>query len=104
MANIKRFNHNFWLLVDRLKEIAEATRFKTGNDELLPLDKIDDAIMEIEQSGEQHEDYDGPTTVNPKFSEVVLDTEGKAVDTDIVVKPITVTTVENVAGGNTLII
>lgn len=105
MANTKKeLPDSFWLLVDRLKEIANATRYKTEGTELMRLDKIDDAIMSIEQSGEQHEDYEGPTVVTPKFVETVLDTQNKALDTDITVKPIEVITVSNQGGGNTLII
>ena len=105
MVNTKQgLPDSFWLLVDRLKEIANATRYKTEGDERLKLDEIDDEIMSIEQTGEQHEDYDGPVTVTPKFDEVVLETADKALDSDITVKPIEVITVGNVGGGNTLII
>ena len=50
MANTKKdLPDSFWLLVDRLKEIANATRYKTEGTELMRLDKIDDEIMSIEQ-------------------------------------------------------
>lgn len=105
MANTKKdLPDSFWLLVDRLKEIANATRYKTEGTELMRLDKIDDEIMSIEQSGEQYEDYKGPTVVTPKFVETVLETQDKALDKDITVKPIEVITVSNQGGGNTLII
>lgn len=105
MANTKKkLPDSFWLLVDRLKEIANATRYKTEGTERMRLDKIDDEIMSIEQSGEQHEDYKGPTVVTPKFVETVLETQDKALDKDITVKPIEVITVSNQGGGNTLII
>lgn len=105
MANTKKeLPDSFWLLVDRLKEIANATRYKTEGTELMRLDKIDDEIMSIKQSGEQHEDYKGPTVVTPKFVETVLETQDKALDKDITVKPIEVITVSNQGGGNTLII
>lgn len=105
MANTKKdLPDSFWLLVDRLKEIANATRYKTEGTELMRLDKIDDEIMSIEQFGEQHEDYKGPTVVTPKFVETVLETQDKALDKDITVKPIEVITVSNQGGGNTLII
>lgn len=107
MANTKnklKYSQSFWLLVDRLHQIGNATRYKTETTDLLRLDEIDDAIMSIEQTEEQHETYEGPTIVTPKFESVTLSTENKALDSDILVRQIEVTTVSNTAGGNTLII
>ena len=102
MANTDRkWYGRFQLLVDRLREIADATRYKTGDEKLLMLQQIDDEVMSIEETGES---YDGPTVVTPKFEEVILDTSDKSLGSDITVKPIEVTTVINVGGGNTLII
>ena len=53
---------------------------------------------------EQHEEYTGPTEVEPEFREIKLETNGTALNDDITIKPIQMTTIENPAGGNTLII
>ena len=53
---------------------------------------------------EQHEEYTGPTEVEPEFREIKLETKGTALNDDITIKPIQMTTIENPAGGNTLII
>ena len=53
---------------------------------------------------EQHEEYTGPTEVEPEFREIKLETKGTALNDDITIKPIQMTTIENPTGGNTLII
>ena len=53
---------------------------------------------------EQHEEYTGPTEVEPEFREIKLETKGTALNDDITIKPIQMTPNENPAGGNTLII
>lgn len=88
-------------LVGLLTKIAEATRSKTGESNLLYLDQIDDEILSI--AGE-YQIYNGPTEVVPSFDSTVLETSGKALNNDITVTPIDVTIVSNSAGGNTLII
>lgn len=90
------------LIKDRLRNIANATREKTGGLDLLYLTEIDDEILTIDN--ETHIAYDGELEVTPSFYPTTLPTGGTALDEDITVKPIAVTTVENIGGGNTLII
>lgn len=90
------------LIKDRLRNIANATREKTGGLDLLYLKEIDDEILTIDN--ETHMAYDGELEVTPSFYPTTLPTGGTALDEDITVKPIAVTTVENIGGGNTLII
>lgn len=99
MANISK---NFPIVVSRLKDIANATRGKTGGTELLYLHEIDDEIDSVDI--EDHVPYEGKLEVTPSFYPTTLPTGGTALDEDITVKPIVVTTVGNVGGGNTLII
>lgn len=51
-----------------------------------------------------HETYKGEYTVDPKFSQQELATANKIVANDIVVTPIAVNQVTNLAGGYTVII
>ena len=90
------------LIKDRLRNIANATREKTGGLDLLYLTEIDDEILTIDN--ETHIAYDGELEVTPSFYPTTLPTGATALDEDITVKPIAVTTVENIGGGNTLII
>ena len=90
------------LIKDRLRNIANATRETNGGLDLLYLTEIDDEILTIDN--ETHIDYDGEIEVTPSFYPTTLPTGGTALDEDITVKPIAVTTVENIGGGNTLII
>ena len=69
---------------------------------MLYLTEIDDEILTIDN--ETHIAYDGELEVTPSFYPTTLPTGGTALDEDITVKPIAVTTVENIGGGNTLII
>lgn len=48
--------------------------------------------------------YTGDYTVNPDFSEKILETKGKAMDEDVTVNPIGVTRVSNPSGGTTVYI
>lgn len=90
------------LIKDRLRNIANATREKTGGVDLMYLKEIDDEILTIDD--ETHVSYEGKLEFTPSFYPTVIPTGGTALDEDIIVKPIVVTTVENVGGGNTLII
>lgn len=48
--------------------------------------------------------YTGDYTINPDFSGKTLETKGKTMDEDVIVKPIEVTRVSNPSGGTTVYI
>ena len=89
-------------LTDKLKKIADAIRSKTGSSDLLTLDKMETAIIDMEDGALP--DYDGIVKVTPNFSRQVLNTDEKSVRDDITVEPIMVTEVSNPSDGKTLII
>lgn len=86
----------------QLKDAANSIRGKTHESELLYIRQFDEEIDSIDD--ETHEPYEGPLSIIPKFEEQSLPTGGRALDEDIVITSIKVTTVGNVGGGNTLII
>ena len=55
-------------------------------------------------SGETHETYGGPYTVDPIFDPVVLETNDKIMADDVTVNAILVSRVSNPAGGKTITI
>ena len=89
-------------LTDKLKKIADAIRSKTGSSDLLTLDEMETAIIDMEDGALP--DYDGIVKVTPNFSRQVLNTDEKRVRDDITVEPIMVTEVSNPSDGKTLII
>lgn len=89
-------------LTDKLKKIADAIRSKTGSSDLLTLDEIETAIIDMEDGALP--DYDGIVKVTPNFSRQVLNTDEKSVRDDITVESIMVTEVSNPSDGKTLII
>lgn len=89
-------------LADKLRKIGDATRQKTGGTELLTLDEISQRIQEI--SEESHEPYEGPIQFTPSFETQVLKTASKALEENIVIRPIDVIATSNPEGGKTLII
>lgn len=89
-------------LTDKLKKIADAIRSKTELSDLLTLDEMETAIIDMEDGALP--DYDGIVKVTPNFSRQVLNTDEKSVRDDITVEPIMVTEVSNPSDGKTLII
>lgn len=89
-------------LTDKLKKIADAIRSKTESSDLLTLDEMETAIIDMEDGALP--DYDGIVKVTPNFSRQVLNTDEKSVRDDITVEPIMVTEVSNPSDGKTLII
>ena len=89
-------------LTDKLKKIADAIRSKTGSSDLLTLDEMETAIIDMEDGALP--DYDGIVKVTPNFSRQVLNTDEKSVRDDITVEPIMATEVSNPSDGKTLII
>lgn len=89
-------------LVEKLTQIADATRQKSGIDTKLTLDEIRDNIAHI--NAEEHEAYDGPDKIKPGFEIQTLPTRGRSMDEDIVISPIEVIEVSNMSNGHTLII
>lgn len=89
-------------LTDKLKKIADAIRSKTGSSDLLTLDEMETAIIDMEDGALP--DYDGIVKVTPNFSRQVLNTDEKSVRDDITVESIMVTEVSNPSDGKTLII
>ena len=89
-------------LTDKLKKIADAIRSKTGSSDLLTLDEMETAILDMDDGALP--DYDGIVKVTPNFSRQVLNTDEKSVRDDITVESIMVTEVSNPSDGKTLII
>ena len=89
-------------LTDKFKKIADAIRSKTGSSDLLTLDEMETAIIDMEDGALP--DYDGIVKVTPNFSRQVLNTDEKSVRDDITVESIMVTEVSNPSDGKTLII
>ena len=89
-------------LADKLRKIGDATRKKTGGTELLTLDEMSQRIGEIDE--ENHEPYEGPTQCTPSFETQVLKTASKALEENIIIRPIDVIATSNPEGGRTLII
>lgn len=89
-------------ITEKLKDIANAIRNKTGTSELMRLDEMDDLISEIEQNSLPK--YNGPTNIVPNFGTKILPTENTSIYEDIVIEPIPLIEVSNQANGKTLII
>lgn len=89
-------------ITEKLKDIANAIRNKTGTSELMRLDEMDDLILEINQTS--FPKYNGPTNVIPNFDTKILPTENTSIYEDIVIEPIPLIEVSNQANGKTLII
>lgn len=48
--------------------------------------------------------YDGPYTIDPKITEIKMETMGKYMMSDVTIKPISRYDVQNTSGGNTVYI
>ena len=89
-------------ITDKLRDIADAIREKTGTTELMTMDQMDDLIESLSDTALP--DYEGQYTVTPNFSTITLETDERSVRENIVIKPIPVSEVSNTSDGKTLII
>lgn len=93
-------------ITDKLVDIADAIRTKTGIQSLMQMDDMPTYILSISGGGggETLPDYTGPTTVTPNFNQQTLLTEGTSVHDDITIEPIQTSEISNSSGGLTLTI
>lgn len=89
-------------ITDKLKEVADAIREKTGTHDLMRIDQMDELIEGI--SGSELPDYQGEYIVSPGFEPITLDTDEKSMREDVLIQPIQVNEVSNLSNGKTLII
>ena len=89
-------------ITDKLKEVADAIREKTGTHGLMRIDQMDELIEGI--SGSELPDYQGEYIVSPGFEPITLDTDEKSMREDILIQPIQVSEGSNPSNGKTLII
>lgn len=89
-------------ITDKLRDIADAIREKTGTTELMTMDQMDDLIESLSDTALP--DYEGQYTVTPNFNTITLETDERSVRENIVIKPIPVSEVSNTSDGKTLII
>lgn len=91
----------FYVISDTtLTSIADAIRVRTGENKKLVFPT--DFIENIETLSQDYEIWNGNYTVTPAIIDQILDTQGKVMRNNVVVKEIPYSEVSNTSGGSTV--